>query len=74
MVLKLINGFVIAEGEFGELAAYTGLLFDIMRQVTENRDKDKAKKEADMFSELMNMTFEELMKRENNNNEEEDHD
>lgn len=73
MVLKLINGFVIAEGEFQELAAYTALLFDIMRQVTENRDKDKAKKEADMFSELMNMTFEELMKRENNN-EEEDHD
>ena len=73
MVLKLINGFVIAEGEFQELAAYTALLMDIMRMVADKRDKDNARKEADAFSELMNMTFEELMKRENNN-EEEDHD
>lgn len=72
MVLKLVNGFIIAEGEYSELAAYTALLFECMNLTDESRQKIKAKKEADLYSKLMNMTFDELMK--NENEEEDGHD
>lgn len=73
MTLELCTGFLIAKGEYTELAAYTTLLLDMLRNIDEKRKADDARKEANVFSELMSMTFEELMKWENKN-EEEDHD
>lgn len=71
MTVKLANGLIIAEGEETELAIYTALTLDMLRRVAEMSDEDKAKKEAEILAKFMNMSFAEMMKKEN---EEEEHD
>lgn len=71
MILKLFGGSIGAEGEPEELAVYSAFFFSLLKGIAEQESAGKAKKEADLMSAWMNMTFEELMRKEN---EEEDHD
>lgn len=64
MQLK-VCGFIIAEGEESELSIYSAMLIDTMVRITEEREKDKIRKELDLKELFGNMTFDQLRKMEN---------
>ena len=63
MKLTVLDIF-IAEGTESELAMYTALLLDILRQIGENTKKQEALKEIEVFKKLVNKSMEDLMKSE----------
>lgn len=64
MQLK-VCGFIVAEGEESELSIYSAMLIDTMVRITEEREKDKIRKELDLKELFGNMTFDQLRKMEN---------
>lgn len=63
MKLTVLDIF-IAEGTEAEIAMYTGLLLDILQQIGENKKRQEALKEIEVFKKLANKSIEDLMKSE----------
>ena len=63
MRLKVCD-IIVAEGEWQELAAYSALFLDCMMKVSEDKERQKAKLDAEAMEKLLNMTFRDLRKSE----------
>ena len=72
MVLKVLGTLLEAEGSEIELALYTHALINVfIAQAKNEKEEEKnAKKEADAMAEILNMTFNELLKREQGEDDE----
>ena len=72
MLLKLIDGFIIADGNPMELAMYTHTLLEIFKL---KHDIDEEEQDDDFISRLKDISFSELISREmKDDNEEENND
>ena len=63
MKLNMYDGFV-AEGEPGEIAAFTFILLEFLKHKSDKEKEELAQKESVIFKEFGNMTFEELRRME----------
>ena len=59
-----VMGCVVAEGTEAELAIYTAVLLDVIRQMQNHMSEEKARKEASALARALGLSFEEMMKTE----------
>jgi len=72
VVLKLIDGFIIADGNPMELAMFTHTLLEIFKL---KHDMEEESENEDFLSQFKSISLSDLISRElRNENEEEDHD
>ena len=59
-----VMGCIVAEGTETELAIYTAILMDVIKQLQDHRSEDLAKRRASELARALGLSFEELMKTE----------
>ena len=64
MTLKLFSGLVEAFGSESELACYTMMVIEILKNEKEREDRTAAEKEISVMQEMLSIPFEELIRRE----------